>query len=102
MRRNHAQAFSPEIVTWCIRVKLFVVGNTRTEIIVLHTTRHCFHFVMLQIDFKCILFIKSIWGFTENTLLISGTEPLLIQASLSKYRQAVALLWVTGKATPYR
>ena len=33
----------------------FAVGNMHTKIIVLHTTRHCFCFYMLQIDFKCIL-----------------------------------------------
>ena len=33
----------------------FAVGNRHTKIIVLHTTRLCFRFDMLQIDFKCIL-----------------------------------------------
>ena len=80
-----------EIVTLCIRVKLpRWCRNMHTKIIILHTV----NFVYIVICYKLIwiaFFIKYIWVFTKNMLLIEGTEPLLIQASWSKNRHNIAL-----------
>ena len=67
MRRHLAW----EIVTLCIRVNLpqCKSGNMHTKIIVLHTTDFVY-FVMRNKLILIVFFIKYVWVFTENTLLI--------------------------------
>ena len=67
MMQRTSQTMSRRLAVY--QGETFAVGNTHTKILILHTTRFCFHLICYKLTLS-VFFIKHIWVFTENTLII--------------------------------